>query len=212
MIIAQSCRRCFSASGPFGNGGTLTEEGGRTTGEGCEAEIERAVVHVGRMMALAARTAPKGVGQDYVEVRLVTGDDVVRLGRAMIEKGEAENKAHFVRDGKSVLRCHAVLLVGLLDHPPIGLDCGACGHGDCAGFEAARAEVPPGDFSPACVFRSLDLGIALGSAAKTAQVHNVDNRIMYRAAVVAIQLGLIGRGLCMGIPLAAVGKNPFFDR
>jgi uncharacterized ferredoxin-like protein len=185
---------------------------GKATGEGSEDEIGRAVVHVGRMMALAARTAPKGVGQDYLEVRLVTGGDVDRLGRAMIERGEAEGKAHFVRDGKSVLRCHAVLLVGLLDHPAIGLDCGACGHGDCAGFERARKEAPPGDFAPACVFRSLDLGIALGSAAKTAQVHNVDNRIMYRAAVVAIQLGLIGPGLCMGIPLAAVGKSPFFDR
>jgi uncharacterized ferredoxin-like protein len=185
---------------------------GRTTGAGCETEIEEAVVHAGRMMALSARTAPKGVGQDYIEVRLVTGPDVERLGRAMIERGEAEDKAHFVRDGKSVLRCHAVLLVGLLDHPPIGLDCGACGHGDCYGFEQARKEAEPGDFAPACVFRSLDLGIALGSAARTAQLHNVDNRIMYRAAVVAIQLGLIGPGLCMGIPLAAVGKSPFFDR
>jgi len=190
----------------------MEEEGVRTTGQGCEPEIEQAVIHVGRMMALAARTAPKGVGQDYLEVRLVTGEEVVHMGQAMVEKGETEGKAHFVRDGKSVLRCHAVLLVGLLDHPAIGLDCGACGHGDCAGFERARSGIEPGDFAPACVFRSLDLGIALGSAAKTAQIHNVDNRIMYRIAVVAIQLGLIGPGLCMGIPLAAVGKSPFFDR
>jgi uncharacterized ferredoxin-like protein len=190
----------------------MTGTGGRTTGEGCEAEIEQVVVQVGHMMALAARTAPKGVGQDYLEVRLVTGRDVDRLGQAMIERGETEGLAHFVRDGKSVLRCHAVLLIGLLEHPSIGLNCGACGHGDCAGFERARKDVSPGDFAPACTFRALDLGIALGSAAKTAQVHNVDNRIMYRAAVVAIQLGLIGPGLCMGIPLAAVGKSPFFDR
>ncbi len=52
----------------------------------------------------------------------------------------------------------------------------------------------------------------MGSAVKTAQIHNVDNRIMYRAAVIGIQLGLIGPGLCLGIPLAAVGKSPFFDR
>ncbi|NIP35224.1 MAG: hypothetical protein GWN18_09755, partial [Thermoplasmata archaeon] len=162
--------------------------------------------------ALAARTAPKGVGQDYIEVRLLTGDDVDNLSRVMIEKGKAEDKAHFVRDGKSVLRCHAVLLVGLLDHPAIGLDCGACGHGDCYGFNQAKKEAEPGDFAPACVFRSLDLGIALGSAVKTAQIHNVDNRIMYRAGVVAIQLGMIGPGICMGVPLAAVGKSPFFDR
>jgi len=187
----------------------VTDELTKATGKGSERETEQAVLHVGRMMALAARTAPKGVGQDYLEVRLVTGEDVERLGQAMIAKGETEGKAHFVRDGRSVLRSHAVLLLGLLDHPPIGLDCGACGHGDCAGFEAARGDAPPGDFAPACVFRSLDLGIAIGSAVKTAQMLNVDNRVMYRAAVVAIQLGLIGPGLCMGIPLAATGKSPF---
>ena len=190
----------------------MTEEMSTTTGAGSEAEIAEAVVQVGRLMALGARTAPKGVGQDYLDIRLVTGEDVERLGRAMMEKGEAEGKAHFVRDGRSVLRSHAVLLVGLLDHPAIGLDCGACGHGDCGGFEAARAEAPPGDFAPACTFRSQDLGIALGSAVKTAQLHNVDNRIMYRAAVVAIELGMMGPGLCLGVPLAAVGKSPFFDR
>jgi uncharacterized ferredoxin-like protein len=185
---------------------------GRTTGSGSEAEIEQAVVHVGRMMALSARTAPKGVGQDHLEIRLMSGEDVDRLGRAMVKKGEDEGKALFVRDGRSVLRCHAVLLVGLMDHPSMGLDCGACGHVDCAGFEVARADVPEGDFAPACVFRSQDLGIAVGSAVKTAQIHNVDNRIMYRVAVVAIQLGMIGPGLCLGIPMAAVGKSPFFDR
>lgn len=190
----------------------MAEVPGRTTGAGCEADIEQAVVEVGRLMALAARTAPKGAGKDHLEVRLLAGGDVDRLGRAMVAKGEAEGKAHFVRDGNSVLRSHAVLLVGLLDHPPMGLDCNACGHGTCAAFEAARREAPEGDFAPACVFRSQDLGIAVGSAVKTAQIHNVDNRVMYRAAVVAIDLGLIGGGLCLGIPLAAVGKSPFFDR
>jgi len=193
-------------------GEDLSDELSKATGTGCEAEIEEAVVDVGQKMALAARTAPKGVGQDYLEIRLVTGEDVDALGQAMIRKGEAEDKAHFVRDGKSVLRCHAVLLVGLLDHPAIGLDCGACGHGDCTGFEAARVDAPEGEFAPACVFRSQDLGIAVGSAVKTASIHNVDNRVMYRGAVVAIQLGMIGPGLCLAIPMAAVGKSPFFDR
>ena len=62
------------------------------------------------------------------------------------------------------------------------------------------------------MFRSQDLGIAVGSAVKTASIHNVDNRVMYRGAVVAIELGMIGPGLCLAIPLAAVGKSPFFDR
>ena len=193
-------------------GDEVANGAGRTTGKGCEEEIEHAVIAVGKLMALAARTAPKGVGQDYLEIRLITGEDIDRLAHTMIEKGEREQKAHFVRDGNSVLRCHGVLLVGLMDHPAIGLDCNACGHGTCAAFEEARRDAPEGDFTPACVFRSQDLGIALGSAVKTAQVHNVDNRIMYRVGVVAIELGMIGPGLCLGVPLAAVGKSPFFDR
>ncbi len=58
----------------------------------------------------------------------------------------------------------------------------------------------------------IDLGIALGSAVKTASIHNVDNRIMYRAEVVARKLGMIEGEVVVGIPLSVTGKSPFFDR
>jgi uncharacterized ferredoxin-like protein len=41
---------------------------------------------------------------------------------------------------------------------------------------------------------------------------NADNRIMYRAGVVAREIGLIEADFVMGIPLSATGKNIFFDR
>jgi uncharacterized ferredoxin-like protein len=41
---------------------------------------------------------------------------------------------------------------------------------------------------------------------------NVDNRIMYRAGVVARKMGLIDADIVMGIPLSATGKNIYFDR
>ncbi len=56
------------------------------------------------------------------------------------------------------------------------------------------------------------MGIALGSAVKTAGMLNVDNRIMYRAGVVARELGMIDADVVMGIPLAATGKSIYFDR
>jgi uncharacterized ferredoxin-like protein len=40
----------------------------------------------------------------------------------------------------------------------------------------------------------------------------VDNRIMYRAGVVAREMGLIDADFVMGIPLAATGKSIYFDR
>jgi uncharacterized ferredoxin-like protein len=58
----------------------------------------------------------------------------------------------------------------------------------------------------------MDMGIALGSAVKTASLFNVDNRVMYRAGVVARKLGLIDADVALGVPLAATGKNVFFDR
>jgi uncharacterized ferredoxin-like protein len=59
-----------------------------------------------------------------------------------------------------------------------------------------------------------DLGIAVGSAVKTAQIHNVDNRIMYSGGVAAHNLGLFSKECTVvyAIPLSATGKNIFFDR
>ena len=59
---------------------------------------------------------------------------------------------------------------------------------------------------PQCAIRLLDLGIALGSAVKTAGLLNVDNRIMYRAGVVARRLGRIDADVVMGIPLSVTAR------
>jgi uncharacterized ferredoxin-like protein len=56
------------------------------------------------------------------------------------------------------------------------------------------------------------MGIALGSAVKTASLLNVDNRIMYRVGVVAREMGLIDADFAMGIPLSATSKSIYFDR
>ena len=62
--------------------------------------------------------------------------------------------------------------------------------------------------------RITDLGIAVGSAVKTAQIHNVDNRVMYSAGAAALEQQLLDRKctVAYGIPLRASGKNIFFDR
>jgi uncharacterized ferredoxin-like protein len=65
---------------------------------------------------------------------------------------------------------------------------------------------------PNCVLKISDLGIAVGSAVKTASIHNVDNRIMFSAGVVALQQGrLKGCSVAYGIPLKASAKNIFWD-
>jgi uncharacterized ferredoxin-like protein len=58
----------------------------------------------------------------------------------------------------------------------------------------------------------LDLGIAVGSAVKTASDMNVDNRIMVTIGRAAIKMGLMKADEVQGIPLSIKGKNIFFDR
>lgn len=172
--------------------------------------LKDAVRMVAELMELSARTAPKAAGQDYIETRVLDESERVALGTDMIQVSKERSIHGFERDGQNVLDSDAVLLVGLLPHKGLGLDCGACGFPTCEEFNEASHK---GDFQgPSCAVRMLDLGIALGSAAKTAMEHNVDNRIMYRIGVSARRLGLTKSAMVHGIPLSATGKNIFFDR
>ena len=165
---------------------------------------------VGELMAVAARTAPKAAGKDFIEVALLTDSEMVVLGTDMIKVGKERGNPGFERDGQNVLDSDAILLVGLLPHKGVGMNCGACGFASCQEFNN-RSNT--GDFSgPNCALRLLDLGIALGSAAKMASELNVDNRIMYRIGVSAKRLGVGKSNICHGIPLSATGKSIFFDR
>jgi len=166
---------------------------------------------IAHLLAISARTAPKSAGQDFVTIKILQGDDIPKLAQGMIEFGENTGKANFGRDAKNVQVSEAVVLIGLKDAATTGLNCGACGYETCQACQKAnRVDV---EFQgPQCAFRLLDLGIALGSAVKTAGLLNVDNRIMYRIGVVARHLGFCDWDYVMGIPLSATGKNIYFDR
>jgi uncharacterized ferredoxin-like protein len=159
-------------------------------------------------MAISARTAPKAAGRDFIVAAIVSGDDLQRLGQAMIAFGRRTGKGNFDRDGENVLDSEAVVLIGLKDADVLGLDCGACGSETCIEPNTVETEF----LGPNCAMRILDMGIALGSAVKTAAMLNVDNRIMYRVGVVARELGMIDADFVMGIPLSASGKSIYFDR
>jgi uncharacterized ferredoxin-like protein len=166
---------------------------------------------VAGFMALAARTAPKAAGKDYLEIKVLRGEDINRLAEGMLAYGEKSGKANFDRDGNNVRHSEAVLLLALVSPEPLGLNCGACGFAGCSEILDA-GEKGLEFYGPVCAWRLLDLGIALGSAVKTASIFNADNRIMYRIGVVARKLGLIEGDLAIGIPISATGKNIYFDR
>jgi len=161
------------------------------------------------LMALSAATAPKSKGESFVVTKIIEGTAIKDLADSMDRFGEKTKKAHFDRDAKSVRGSEVVVLIGIRDATPISLDCGACGHEQCALLEKKEG---PEFAGPHCAFRLLDMGIALGSAVKTASMLNVDNRIMYRIGTVARNMGIVDWDFVMGIPLSATGKNIHFDR
>lgn len=163
---------------------------------------------VAELMCIAARTAPKSAGQDFVVTQIIEGEDCQKLGEGMMRFGQRTGKHNFDRDGKNVKDSPVVVLIGIKNAKALGLNCGACGEEKCIQPNSFEGEFQ----GPQCAFRLLDMGIALGSAVKTAGMLNVDNRIMYRAGVVAREMGLIDADYVMGVPLSATGKSIYFDR
>lgn len=171
--------------------------------------LKDSVKMVADLMEIAARTAPKAVGKDFIEVKVLSDEEKSAIGNEMLALSK-ERGPGFERDGNNILDADALVIIGLLPHKGVGLNCGACGCSTCEEFNEKHNA---GDFNgPNCSIRMLDLGIALGSAVKVASSLNVDNRIIYRVGVAAKRLGIGESNIIQGIPLSATGKNIFFDR
>jgi uncharacterized ferredoxin-like protein len=171
------------------------------------------LLDVARLIMISARTAPKSGGKDDIETLLVYGEEKDKIADEMNRIAVERDSKGFSRDSKNVRDSVAVVLIGVEGTKSFGLDCGGCGFKTCAEF--TRAEKLRGlDFiGPNCIFLSLDMGIALGSAVKTAMNHNADNRIMFRIGTAAMRLGLTKKSsVVMGIPISAKGKSIYFDR
>ncbi len=172
--------------------------------------IKETVRMVSDLMEVAARTAPKGLGKDFIEVKVLTDGERIAVGNEMMRMSKEAAHPNFDRDGQNVLDSDALVLIGLLPHKGAGLNCGACGFSTCMEMEGHKVQA---DFLGGnCAIRLLDLGIAIGSAVKIASELNVDNRIMYRVGVAARRLGMVSAQIVHGVPLSATGKNIFFDR
>ena len=76
------------------------------------------------------------------------------------------------------------------------------------------ATTPPSSSSlgPHCNLRDIDLGIAVGSAAKTASINNIDCRCQTRIAVAARKNGIIDADIAVALSLSLTHKAVGFDR
>lgn len=168
------------------------------------------------LMAASARTAPKAGGKDFLEIIVVTKEeDLKKIAEAMKEYApRSTNEAYWLRDASNIENSEALLLVGLGKPVTAGYDCGGCGYSTCKEFEKNRQikEKEMGYTGPHCIMRMIDIGVALSSAAKTASLHNVDNRVQQRVGAAAKALGYIKGEVVMGIPVSITGKSIYFDR
>jgi uncharacterized ferredoxin-like protein len=141
-----------------------------------------AVLSAASLMVTAARTAPKAGGRDSITTAILIGDDKEKLADELEKMGEERGIKFFVRDAQNVRDAIALVLIGVK-------------------IEDERRQT----------IKLIDLGIAIGSAVKTASMLNIDNRIMASAGRAAEKMGII-EGRIQGIPLSVKGKNIFFDR
>ncbi|MDD5136036.1 MAG: DUF2148 domain-containing protein [Candidatus Omnitrophica bacterium] len=169
-------------------------------------ELEKeAVLMTAGHMAAAARTAPKTRGQDNIWIFAVKDEKTRRsLVETMKTISKREERPSFERDANSVSASHAIIAIGVRSNPA-GLNCGFCGYKTCEELKKTKG---------VCAYNSIDLGIAVSSAAEMANRFRIDNRLMYSIGRACLDLELFGRDVkqALGIPLSATGKNPYFDR
>lgn len=181
-----------------------------------EEQERDAVMQAAKLMLVSARTAPKSGGVDDILTALVSGEEksVVAAEMSKIADERGANFNFLERDAKNVRDSEVLLLIGVRGTKSfLNINCGGCGYPNCERFEKVVKKSGQDFEGPTCVFKSIDLGIALGSAVKTASILNVDNRIMYSIGTAAKQLNYLPEAsIVMGIPLSAKGKSKYYDR
>lgn len=183
------------------------------------------VRHVAKLCAVAAMTAPKSGGQlflkgatPFIETVIVEEKPALKkLADWLRAQGDKHKEVIWYRDADTAEKLDVVLFIGLCGWYPPQYDCGACGYATCAEFLQAKPQHQSGSeawqFSgPVCQLRALDLGIAVGSAAKTASLNNIDTRCQTRIAAAARHLKIIKADLAVALSMSVSHKNIFFDK
>jgi uncharacterized ferredoxin-like protein len=180
--------------------------------------LEDAVLTAAKLIMAAVVTAPKGRGVSEVDSVLLLGEEKERLARAMEEHDSHKAKpvGIFQRDAQNIRKAATVLLIGVKGtmpkKPETPFNCGACGYLSCGELIKTQKKRGEDFVGPLCAFQIMDLGIALGVAAKMAAELNIDNRMMYSAGAAAMNLGFLNADLIIALPLSVAAKNIFFDR
>jgi uncharacterized ferredoxin-like protein len=157
-------------------------------------ELKEVVTYVARLMAISAITAPKARGVNNIIIKILSRrEDLEALAKKMEELSKNYGE-HYIRDADNVRNSDAVILIG------------------CKITTIGLKKPERWSLDADIVASLINLGIALGSAVKTASLLNVDNRIMMSVGVAAQEMNLLDAEYIVGIPLSVRSKNIYFDR
>lgn len=159
-----------------------------------ESIIKNSVTTVARLMGASAITAPKAKGIDNIVVSIINEKKELEKLADEMRRLAAEYGSFFARDANNVENSDAVLLIG------------------CKMVDTGIKQPKELEYDVNLVLNIINLGIAIGSAVKTASLLNVDNRVMYSIGIAAKKLGILDADIILGIPLSVRAKSIYFDR
>lgn len=170
--------------------------------------MSKGIDTISDLMVISATTTPKSGGESFMEITLLDDAERKILAEEMYQLSDQTEDDEYSIYGRMIEEeTLSVLLIGLKEHPPMGLNCRACGFNDCEEFKKASGD---GIFhGPNCTYRLLDMGMSVGSALDTANLHHVKASLMIKAGLAAKNIGLSTANICMAIPIMLHQDIPY---
>ena len=172
--------------------------------------MKKEIEIVANLMELSANSSPKAKEND-LEILLVDEAEKEMIVEEMFQLADKLDDESYSEKGEYIEKSESLMFIGLNDHEAVGIDCKACGFESCEDMDTAD-QIEDIFEGPNCIYKVIDLGLSLGYALNTADIHNVDSRLMIRAGMAAKSLGLMSSRICLGIPLNVNEEKSYFEK
>ncbi len=161
------------------------------------------------LMNISAQTSPKS-SDNFLETMVLEEAEKEMLAEELYQLSDEFQDEAYSQEGDFINSSDELLIIGLKDHPPLGIDCKACGYESCKDFSEAdkTKQIFEG---PNCIFRLMDLGISIGHALNTAETHNIDYQISIKGGLAAKNLGLMDSQVCLVVPINVISNKDYHN-
>lgn len=154
---------------------------------------------VANLMTVSAKADHRPNDNSKIEIMVLDDAQKEILVEELFQMADDTGDDNYSDLGESIREMGKLVLIGLDDETPLGLDCGACGFSSC---EAMSKENISDIFEgPSCAHRLLDMGIAVGDAIRTAEIHGVRSYAIIEAGLAAKRVGLSTSRISLIVPV-----------